>query len=167
MTERDSRVGLGYISGVHGLKGWVKVFSYTDPREAIGDYPKWWLEGLEDAVTVTTARRQGKTVVAALKGINNPEQAAGLVGKAISVPRAKLPPVDEQTYYWVDLIGLAVSNTDGQKLGTVDKMIETGANDVMVVAGDRERLIPFVIGHYVTQVDLQAGCIEVDWDPDF
>jgi 16S rRNA processing protein RimM len=167
MTEHDSSVGLGYIAGVHGLKGWVKVFSYTDPREAIVQYPKWWLEGLEEALTVTTARRQGKTIVAQLQGVSSPEQAAGLVGKAISIPRQQLPPVPEQTWYWVDLIGLAVKTTTGQLLGQVDKMIETGANDVMVVRGDRERLIPFVTGVYVQRVDLQGGEIVVDWDPDF
>lgn len=167
MHEPEARVSLGYISGVHGFKGWVKVFSYTDPREAIGDYQQWWLGSRPEPVRVLDAKRHGKTVIALLQGVTTPEQAAELVEQEISVPRAELPPVAKQQYYWVDLLGLEVITTQGQSLGRVDKMIETGANDVMVVRGDRERLVPFVPGRYVKQVDLSGGSIEVDWDPDF
>ena len=167
MHESEARVSLGYISGVHGLKGWVKVFSYTDPREAIGDYNQWWLSGRPEPFDVLDARRHGKTVIALLEGVSTVEQATALVEQEITVPRSALPPARGEQYYWVDLLGLEVKTTGGLSLGRVDKMIETGANDVMVVRGDRERLVPFVFGQYVKQVDVPGGTIEVDWDPDF
>lgn len=167
MHEPEARVSLGYISGVHGLKGWVKVFSYTDPREAIGDYRQWWLGSRTGPYSVLDAKRQGKAVIALLQGITTVEQATELVEQEIFVPRSALPATAKKQYYWVDLLGLEVRTTGGESLGRVEKMIETGANDVMVVRGDRERLVPFVTGQYVRQVDLPGGVIEVDWDPDF
>lgn len=167
MNAPSKPIPMGQISGVHGIRGWVKVFSYTDPREAIGNYGQWWLDQDQAPIAVVQARRHGKTVVAQLQGITTPEQAKQLVGKDITVPRSDLSPADQETYYWVDLIGLEVVTTEGVSLGKVTKMIETGANDVMVVCGERERLLPFVLGQYVKQVDLDTGLLQVDWDPDF
>lgn len=173
MSERDPgkepEVLLGYVSGVHGLKGWVKVFSYTDPREAILDYQPWWLakSGAEARqVHVERGQPQGKTVIALLPGVETPEAARALVGEEIRVPRSALPESGERSWYWSDLEGLSVINRDGVLLGTVRSMIETGANDVMVLSGERERLVPFVLEQVVQQVDLAAGEILVDWHPD-
>jgi 16S rRNA processing protein RimM len=102
-----------------------------------------------------------------LPGFDDRERAATLVGQQICVGRDQMPPTEEGEYYWADLEGLRVVTTGGRELGRVDRMMETGANDVMVVSGDRERLIPFIQGQYVKRVDLEAELIEVDWDPDF
>jgi len=95
------------------------------------------------------------------------EQAATLVGSQIFVSRDQLPATAEDEYYWSDLEGLEVKTTSGELLGRVEKLMETGANDVLVIRGNREHLVPFVPGQYVKHVDLEGGMIEVDWDPEF
>lgn len=166
-TRREELVPLGYIAGVHGLKGWIKVHSWTQPREAILEYQPWLLgEGLEP-VRILEGQVHGKGLIARLPGVDDREQALALVRQEISVRREQLPALDSDSYYWADLEGLEVATEGGQPLGRIARMMETGANDVMIVAGDRERLIPFVPGEYVKQVDLHAGRVIVDWDPDF
>ena len=135
--------------------------------EAIFDYQPWLLGDDEKPVKIIDGRKQGKGLAALLPGFDNREQAALLVGTQIFVDRNKMPPTEDDEYYWSDLEGLKVITTDGKTLGQVERMMETGANDVMVVSGDRQRLIPFVQGQYVKRVDLEEALIEVDWDPDF
>ena len=135
--------------------------------EAIFDYQPWLLEKDEKPVNIVDGRKQGKGLAALLPGYRDRDQAAGLVGQKIFCRRDQLPATDEGEYYWSDLEGLEVKTTRGELLGRVERMMETGANDVMVVRGDRERLVPFVQGQYVTRVDLEEGLIEVDWDPEF
>lgn len=167
MKSADKMLALGYISAVHGIKGWVKVHSWTRPMEAILKYQPWLLGEDRKPVKIIDGRKQGKGLAALLPGYDNREQAAALVGQQIFVGRDQLPPTEKDEYYWSDLEGLEVRTTDGEVLGRVERLMETGANDVMVVSGDRERLIPFIQGPYVTRVDLEAELIEVDWDPDF
>ncbi|KAB7622565.1 ribosome maturation factor RimM [Alkalilimnicola sp. S0819] len=160
---------LGRISGLYGVRGWVKVHSYTDPRENLLDYPQWWIQlrGEEQRIELEQGRPQGKTLVVKLQGVDDREQARLYMGVDIRVPREQLPAAAADEYYWTDLEGLRVLTVDGQDLGRVDHLIETGANDVLVVRGERERLIPFLLDQVVKRVDLQAGRLEVDWDPEF
>jgi 16S rRNA processing protein RimM len=160
-------VPLGFISGVYGVKGWVKVHSYTRPREAILEYKHWLLGPDRRQVTLRDGRRQGKTLVASINGIGDRDAASALVQVEIAVKREQLPALAAGEYYWADLVGLEVRTCEGIRLGTVERLVETGANDVLVVQGDRERWIPFVLGQYVTGVDLTEGRLEVDWDPEF
>ena len=165
--EGPSRVVLGKIVGVYGIKGWVKVFSETAPREGILGYSPW-IVGVEGGFhRVAEGRRQGKGIIARLAGCDDRDHAAAFVGKEISVPRDRLPPPSADEFYWIDLEGLRVSTTNDVDLGRVDHLFSTGANDVLVVKGDRERLLPFVWGDVVKDVDFPAGRIQVDWDPDF
>ena len=117
--------------------------------------------------SLVEGRKQGKKLVGRFEGSHDREAAAALVGVEIAVRRSELPEPDEAEFYWVDLIGLGVTNTDGESLGSVDRLIETGAHDVLVVSGDRERLIPFVTGEIVKDVDLDAGRILVDWSAEY
>lgn len=161
---------LGRIVGVHGVQGWVKVESWTQPRDNLFGFEQWLLERNGEAVgdvRLIEGRPGGRGLIAALEGVADRDQARALMGTHISVPRSALPPPDEGEYYWVDLEGLTVVTTDGAELGTVSHLFETGANDVMVVEGDRERLIPFVPETYVKVVDVEGGWLEVDWDPAF
>ena len=167
MKSAHKQVALGYISAVHGIKGWVKVHSWTRPMEAILEYQPWLLGEDRKPVKLVDGRKQGKGMAALLPGYNDREQAAALVGQQIFVGRDQMPPTEEDEYYWSDLEGLEVHTTNGELLGRVDRMMETGANDVLVVRGDRERLVPFIQGQYVMSVDLEAGLMVVDWDPDF
>jgi 16S rRNA processing protein RimM len=160
-------VALGYISAVHGIKGWVKVHSWTRPMEAILDYQPWLLGEDQKTVKIIDGRKQGKGLVACLPGIEDREQAMMMIGQQIFVRREQLPTPAENEYYWSDLEGLEVQTTKGVVLGKVERLMETGANDVLVIRGQREHLVPFVQGQYVTRVDLEDGLIEVDWDPEF
>ena len=157
---------LGRISGVFGVDGWVKLFSYTEPREAILEHPTCLLQqgGSWNEVHWRAGRRQGKTVVASLEGINDRDAAETLIGADIGIWREDLPDTEDNTYYWTDLEGLSVINKDGHEFGVVAYLLATGANDVLVVKGDQEILIPFIAGRYVIDVDLAAGVIQVDWD---
>lgn len=160
-------VTLGHISGVHGVSGWLKIHSQTDPREAIFEYQPWLVGEQQKAVRITEGKRHGKHLIALLEDVNDRDQAENLVKQRIAVFRDQFPELPETEFYWADLIGLVVRVQDGTDLGTIRNMLATGANDVMVVQGERERLIPFVQDRYVKQVDLEQGLVIVDWDPDF
>ena len=168
MGVETQPVILGRISGLFGVKGWVKVYSYTEPREAVLDYDRWLLsgkDGWQDA-TVAEGQRHGKTVIVRIDGYDDRDQAAGLIGTEIGIPRDELPETEDDQYYWSELEGLSVVDRDGTELGKVSHLLETGANDVMVVKGDTERLIPFAMGRFVLGVDLTKGEIRVDWEWD-
>jgi 16S rRNA processing protein RimM len=167
LGKQQETVLLGHICGVHGLKGWVKIYSDTDPRDAIFDYQPWQLGEARRIVRIVSGRIQGKYLVAELEGVSDRESAESLAGQQIVVFREQLPKLPDTQYYWNELIGLNVRSATGQELGVVREMIATGANDVMLVHGDRERLIPFIYGVYVNEVDLAAGLMVVNWDPDF
>ncbi len=162
-------IHVGKISGVFGIKGWLKVFSFTDNREDILDYSPWLLKkgGESRAFNVLNGMLQGKAVVVHLEGVNDRDQAATLMGQDVFITPEQLPAAVEGEYYWSDLIGLNVETNQGVQLGVVDGLLETGANDVLIVKGERERAVPFLQGQTIIDIDLQAGKIIVDWDPDF
>ncbi|HKK13787.1 MAG TPA: ribosome maturation factor RimM [Gammaproteobacteria bacterium] len=162
-------VTVGEVSGLYGVRGWVRVRSYTDPREAILAFDPWLLRCGEhwETVRVADGRRQGKGLVARLESCTGRDAAAAWLGAPIAVRRSQLPEPAGDEYYWTDLEGLRVRTRDGQVLGVIERLFETGANDVMVVRGERERLIPFIRDTVVTAIDLDCGEMEVDWDPDF
>lgn len=180
MTESSGLIILGQISGIYGVRGWVKIHSYTAPRENILRYAPWQIrspEGTWRTVTVSGGRTQGKGMVAHLEGWDTPEAARSLVGADIAMPRAQLPAPAKGEYYWSDLIGLQVigikQGVDNTPLGTVDALMETGANDVLVVQAPPEgstpgkkHLIPFIDG-VIVSVDLDARALRVDWDIDY
>lgn len=166
----ERRVLLGKIVGVFGVKGWVKIQSHTEPREALFDYRPWVLRqrGTEREIRKFEGRPQGRGLVALLPGVDTREAAEALIGTEIWVEREQLPAPAAGEYYWVDLEGLSVSTVDGVALGRVSHLFGTGANDVLVVRdGERERLIPFLPDDVVKQVDLPGGRLVVDWDPEF
>jgi len=160
-------VQIGHISGVHGIKGWVRIYSLTEPREAIFEYQPWLLGESQKEVRILQGKKQGKHLVALLEEVDDRDQAESLLRQPIAVYRDQFPELPDDEFYWTDLAGLAVRLEDGTELGTIDSMLATGANDVMVVKGDRERLIPFVPGQYVKKVSLEDRTVIVDWDPEF
>lgn len=163
--RRERRVIVGRVTGLFGVRGWIKVYSYTRPPEALFGYGSWQLEvrGQWHEREVVERRRQGRGLVARLAGCEDRDAAVALVGAAIAIDAGQLPARAPGEYYWAELEGLRVVNLEDQELGRVSHLFETGANDVLVVRGERERLIPFgrdVVRH----VDLDAGVIRVDWD---
>jgi len=169
MSDQETQpVVLGRINGVFGVSGWVKVFDYSRDRGGILDYPRWLLDrgGGWKEVSLLAGQRHGKGVIAHLQNCDDRDQAMALVGAEIGVWPAWLTPPAEGEYFWYQLEGLAVINLEGDSLGQVDHLLETGANDVLVARSDRERLIPYV-PQTVHKVDLEKGQILVDWDKDF
>jgi 16S rRNA processing protein RimM len=168
-VSADRLLTVGRIVGLHGVDGWVKVESWTEPRLRIFSYQPWrlTLAGSEFEVAAAQGHEQGKGMVAKLPGCDDRDAAAKLIGATIRVSRSALPKPKRGEYYWTDLEGLAVVTVEGVDLGKVSHLFATGANDVLVVRGERERLIPFVTGQFVKEVDLKAGRITVDWDADF
>jgi 16S rRNA processing protein RimM len=165
--EAGRRLIVGHIAGVYGVRGWVKVFSETDPIENICGYGPWHIGDTGGPRRVLESRRHGKGLIVRIEGCDDRDQAAALVGMDIAVDRTRLPPPGSDEFYWADLEGLAVETVKGTPLGMVERLFNTPGNDVMVVAGDRQRLIPFLWGDVVEDVDLERGLIRVDWDPDF
>jgi 16S rRNA processing protein RimM len=159
---------LGRISGLFGVRGWVRVFSYTEPREAILQYKGLLLgrNGDWQSVKVAEGQRHGKSVILRLEGFDDRDRAVGLIGTEIGADRSELPEPEDGHFYWSDLAGLKVVHRDGTELGNVKDILETGAHDVMVVEGEQERLIPFVIDEVVLSVDLDERLISVDWEWD-
>ncbi len=162
-------VTLGRVSGLLGVKGWLKIFSYTDPRDSIVDFETWVLRIGNDEQTVELegSRKHARTVAVKLKAIDDRDQAQTLVGADIAVERDALAPCQPGEFYWADLQGSAVVTVQGEPLGRLDYLFETGGHDVMVVIGDRQRLIPFVQGKVVREVRLEQRLIVVDWDPTY
>lgn len=160
---------VGQVAAPHGVKGWVKIHSFSDPPGQILKYAPWMIGTSEERkeYRVVDARSNGSAMLVHLEGIDDRDQAASLRHSTIWVPRACFPPTEPGRFYWADLIGLRVQTEQGVVLGELVDMMETGANDVMIVKGDKERLIPFVMGEYVKEVNLTEGYLSVTWDPKF
>lgn len=167
----DDMVKLGRISGVFGVKGWVKVYSDTQPRENILNYSPWYLriEGQWRPYKMVAGKVHGKGLIVQLEGCDDRDLAATLVRKEIAINREQLPETSPGEYYWRDLKGLKVSTLNAVELGKITSLMETGANDVLVIKAEdgKERLVPFIRDSVVTDIDLEAGTMTVDWDPDF
>jgi len=173
MNETDAprkMILVGRFHGAFGVKGEVKLESFTDPPERIFRYQPWTLrdaQGRERACEGARGRATNKGVVATVPDIADRDAADALRGTEVWVARSTLPPPAPGEYYWVDLEGLRVVNLEGVSFGTVSHLFSTGANDVLVAQGDRERMIPFVEPDYIKAVDFDAGVVTVDWDADF
>lgn len=177
-----THVVMGRIGAPHGIKGWVKLISFTDPVDNLLDYRHFWIadgtglgkgSGKElTKIEIDEARPQGQALVGHIKGCEVREETRRYTGLELLLPKSALPPLDEG-YYWHQLEGLRVVNLAGEDLGVVDHLLATGANDVLVVRGDEasvdqeERLVPYVTGQVVKEVDLAARVMRVDWGKDY
>ena len=166
--ENNKKLLVGKINGFFGLQGWVKVFSYTNPRTNILNYSPWSIkvDGNFQSIDITSGREQSKTIVAHIKGIDNREDSQKFIGQDIYINKEQLPELTQGEYYWHELIGFDVINKDEERLGTVDYFVETGANDVLVVKGKKEYWIPY-IEPFLVSIDSKNNKILVDWDKDF
>jgi 16S rRNA processing protein RimM len=171
-------ITMGRVGAPYGVRGWVKVHSFTEQNTNLLEYDPWYFllvpgsqgyaaPGGWTEAPVIEAREHGKGLVARFEACDDRDTAARFAGCEIGIRRNQLPRPEAGEYYWVDLQGLQVLTLGGKSLGVVDHLLATGANDVLVVKGERERLIPFVQGSIVRVVDLEGGTIRVDWDPDY
>ena len=168
MTQ-ERRILLGRVLGAFGVRGELKLQSFTDPASMLLKYQPWVLvhRGAEREISAARGRDTNKGVVLTLPGVEDRDAAEALAGAEVWVPRSRLPKPKPGEYYWVDLEGLRVVNREGIELGKVSYLFETGANDVMVVAGERDHLIPLLTEQFILDVDFEAGLVTVDWDADF
>ena len=159
---------LGQITAPYGVKGWVRVRPATAVTGNLVHYRSWWLErdAQWDERPVIQSRVHGAGIVAQLAGCEDRDAASALRGRRVAVPRAALPAPRENEYYWTDLLGLRAVTVEGAELGIVVRILETGANDVLVVRGERERLVPFIAA-VVREVDFARGVICLDWGADY
>ncbi|MBL4815370.1 ribosome maturation factor RimM [Shewanella sp.] len=176
MSSKQEPVVLGKLGSSHGIKGWLKITTYTDSVEGIFDYSPWLIkeQGEWREVKVLQWRFQGKAVVASLEGVETRDQAQMLTNCEIAVTPQQMQTLPEDEFYWRDLIGCEVVNTKGYNMGKVQEIVETGSNDVLLVKanakdgfGKAERMIPFVTEQFIIEVNLTEKQIIVDWDPDF
>ena len=158
-------VVMGRVRAPHGLKGWVTIQPFTQEPDGLLDYPEWWLRGSDGwkLHRVEEAIVRGATMVARFEGISDRDVAAALKGREVAVPRSSMPAAGEGEFYWADLLGLEVRNRQAVSLGRVEKILETGANAVLVVKGEKEVLVP-LIQDVLVSVDLGAGQLTVDWE---
>ncbi len=168
MQEYKSQIIVGRMGGAHGVRGWLKIMSYTRPKENIFTYSPWLIQ-IDDAwqeIKIEDSQQRGERLLVKIPGIEKPEDARVYMNCDIAIKREQLPALNEGEYYWHDLIGLEVINQDQISLGKISKITETGANDVLVVSNEENKkniLIPLVMDVYVKQVDLNAKTIHVDW----
>ncbi|WP_083023217.1 ribosome maturation factor RimM [Vreelandella lionensis] len=171
----DTHVVLGKLTSPHGIKGWLKVYSYTNPMDSILEYPEWWVRQRENLtrMNVVQGSRQGKGLVVQLKGVGDRTAAEAVAQADILMPKEALPELSDDEYYWHELEGLTVFTQSGERLGQVSYLFEPGANDVMVVRGDndaidkRERLLPFLPDDVIVEISLEYGRMVVDCGPEF
>ena len=166
---QDEVLVVGRIASPFGVRGWLRVNAFTAVVESLLEYSPWYLKlkGQWQAVKPLAGRHHGKGLVVQLKTCHDRDAAAALTGTDIGIYRSQLPPVEADEYYWSDLMGMQVITKDDQVLGVVDHLLETGANDVIVVKGEQEHLVPYIKGQVVKSVDLEARIIRVEWDPDY
>lgn len=167
MPERPNTefVVIGKIGTPYGVKGWVKILSFTEVVDQILEYDPWYLEDENGwrPIDVMDGGTHGKGIIAKLKGFDTPEQSRLLTGLKISIKRSQLAPLKNDEYYWRDLEGLTVINHEGKILGTIQYLMETGANDVLVVKNEKEHAIPY-IKEVVLSIDLEKREMRVKWE---
>jgi 16S rRNA processing protein RimM len=167
-TDVKDLVVMGRVVAPYGVFGWLKIVPDTEEFDGLLDYKKWWIGKDNDwrELAVKEAKIHNDVLVVKLQGIDDRDEAAACKGKQIAVPRALLPKLEDEEYYWSDLIGLNVKNLQNVDFGKITDVFATGANDVIVATGDKERLIPY-IAQVIVEVDLDAKTMLVDWDAEF
>jgi 16S rRNA processing protein RimM len=175
-VSKEQQITLGKMGAVYGIKGWLKIHSFTDEPDAILDYFPWSLKlgNNVQTVEITDWRKHNKGLIVKVAGIDDRDESQALVGSEILTSEAALPELPQGDFYWRDLIGLSVVTNKGYDLGVVTDMMETGANDVLVVKANlndgfskKERLIPYLFEQVIESVSIENKQICVDWDPGF
>ncbi len=170
VVEPDQYIILGRVGAPYGVKGFVHIQSFAEVPDSLFDYDPWYLKTRQgwQPIEVLEARDHGQGFVARLQGCADRDAAAKFTNLEIGVLKSNLPDLPQGDYYWDDLVGLKVLNETGEELGIVSHLFETGANDVLVVKGEnKEYLIPYLPGTYITKVDLDLKELHVRWDPEF
>lgn len=174
MSQASDTLVVGKIGAPYGVKGWVKITSYTDDIEGIFSYSPWLLGGDNEAYQVDHWRTHNKGVIAKLVGVETRDDAESIKNLEISIKADQLPQLADDEFYWRELVGMQVVTLKGYDLGVVKELFETGANDVMLVKanpndafGQKERMLPYLYEQVIKEVNKAENTITVDWDPGF
>ncbi|MWN31442.1 ribosome maturation factor RimM [Gilliamella sp. Pra-s65] len=176
MMNTENLIVVGKLGSSYGIRGWIRIFSFTEIPDSIFDYTPWYIQraGQWQEIIVESFKPHNQDMIVKLKGIDDRDQANALTNAEVFVDAEKLPALSNGDFYWKDLIGCRVKTVNGYDLGLVTDLMETGSNDVLVVKanlkdafGTTERLIPFVEDQFIKQVDLTTKTVLVDWDPAF
>lgn len=168
MTETATKyIVIGKLGTPYGVKGWIKLQTYTEYGASILEYSPWYFsepDGQYREIKIEEGKPHGSGFIVKFPGIDTPEDVRRFAGKTISIQRSQLPELKKNEYYWSDLDGLTVINKNGEILGKIVFLIETGANDVLVVKGTKEHAIPYLPGTVVLNIDLEKKEMLVDWE---
>lgn len=169
MNNQANWVVIGKFGRPHGIKGFVTVHSFTEPRDNILGYTDWhaFLNHQWQPVKLLHVEVHNKTIVAQIEGYPERELAAHLTNVEIAVQKSQLASLEPGEYYWHQLVGMDVINQKGQSFGKVMEIMPTGSNDVLVVQGEKRHLIPYLPGQFIINIDDSQQVITVDWDVDF
>lgn len=169
MTDVNDWVIIGQFGKVHGIKGFITLHSYTEPRDNILAYKPWFmlLNHLWQPLPITQLEVNNKHILVKVEGFSEREQASTLTHVQIGIRKTQLPSLPSGDFYWHDLIDMQVHNQEGIDLGRVKEILATGANDVLIVEGERRYLIPYLLDLYIIKIDSEQRTILVDWDADF
>jgi 16S rRNA processing protein RimM len=159
---------VGRFGKTYGIKGWLKIHSLTDPPENILNYFPWQTDYTDkwQVIEISESKRLGQQIIVKIAGCDTPEQAKLYVNLPIAIDRSQLPLLPQGEFYWIELIGLKVINEKGLLLGLVESLMETGSNDVLVIKGERTRLLPYT-KEVIKEIKINEGTINVVWDFDF
>lgn len=162
---------VGSVGKPHGIKGWVKINSYTEPPSNILLYQPWYLKNSDknepSLIKVQQYQIQTQRIVVQFENYETPESTRPLTNQPIYIERKQLSPLSPQEYYWADLEGLKVYNCENTYLGIIQTLLTTGANDVLIIEGEKRILIPFLLNNTIKSIDLDQQVMIVDWDPNF
>lgn len=160
---------IGRFGRPHGVKGFVTVHSFTEPRDNILRYTDWhaFLNNKWQPIKLLTVETQSKAIIAQVEGYPERELVARLTNIEIGIQQEQLAPLKPGEYYWHQLIGMQVVNQKGDSFGVVTEILPTGANDVLVIQGEKRHLIPYLPDQFILSIDDQQRQITVDWDVDF
>ena len=176
MSLASDTLVIGIIGAPYGVKGWVKITSYTHDLDGVFAYTPWLLGQVQEGnkYVVDQWRTHNKGLVAKLIGVDNRDDADRIKNLEISIKAAMLPELDDSDVYWRELVGMQVVTDKGYNLGVIKELFETGANDVLLVKanlndafGQKERMVPYLLDQVIKQIDRQAKTVTVDWDPAF
>lgn len=174
MSQASETLIVGKIGAPYGVKGWVKINSYTEQMTGIFDYAPWLLGSGLTEYQVDQWRTHNNGVIAKLVGVETRDDAESIKNLDVSIKAEQLPQLADDDFYWRELVGMQVITEQGYNLGVVKELFETGANDVLLVKanlndafGQKERMLPYLFEQVIKQVDKQSQTITVDWDPSF
>lgn len=159
---------IGSFGKTFGVRGWIKINSFTSPKRNIIDFKPWLIQKNNswEEICIESSKEHSNNIIVKLSNCNSPEEAQNFTNAKIAIWQKQLPKLQTNEYYWIDIIGLKVINLQEVVLGVVQDLMATGANDVLIVTGDRKRLIPY-ISNIILSVDLAKKIIQVDWERDF